>query len=323
MTETATRLFVLGSFVNACCAEVERLPRPGESLRASRFTSEPGGKGFNVAIGARRLGAEVDCLVAIGDDAFGRIAEAAFAAAGISTDLVRRYAVPTGAGVGLIRADGETIVAVYPGANSSLCAEDVRAAAAHVARAAVVTAQFEITDPPILEAFEIARHAGGTTLLNPSPFRLPPVALLAATSVLVVNEREAADLAAALGLTEGLIGPDLGSRLADAVHVRGPDMLVVTLGAAGAVAWVRGESEPLRQPAFAVEAVDSLGAGDAFVAALAVGLGEGRPLAECLRRAAAAGAIVATRAGVHIGLPSRAEIDVLAPSESASPLRTL
>lgn len=317
MTKSATRLFVLGSVVNACCAEVERLPRPGESLAASRFTSEPGGKGFNVAIGARRLGAEVDCLVAVGDDAFGRQAEAAFAAAGIATDLVRRTDVPTGAGVGLVRADGETIVAVYPGANLHLAVEDVRAAAARIARAAIVTAQFEIADAPIVEAFEIARRAGAITLLNPSPFRNLAPALLTATSVLVVNEREAGDLAAALGLTDGLIGPDLGSRLADAVFARGPDTLVITLGAAGAIAYVRCASEPIRQAAFVVEAVDSLGAGDAFVAALAVGLGEGRGPAECLRRANAAGAVMATRAGVYSGLPSAAEIDALVRGASA------
>ena len=311
MTETATRVFVLGSVVNACCVEVERLPRPGESLAASRFTSEPGGKGFNVAIGARKLGAEVDCLVAVGDDAFGRQAEAAFAAAGIATDLVRRTDIPTGAGVGLVRTDGETVVAVYPGANLHLAAEDVRAAAARIAQAAVVTAQFEIADAPIVEAFEIARRAGATTLLNPSPFRNLLPALLGATSVLVVNEREAGDLAAALGLTESVIGPDLGSRLAAAVHARGPDTLVVTLGAAGAIAYVRGANKPIRQPAFAVDAVDSLGAGDAFVATFAVGLGERRGLAECLRRANAAGAVMATRSGVYAGLPSAAEIDAM------------
>ena len=312
MTQTATRLFVLGSFVNACCVEVDRLPRPGESLAASRFTSEPGGKGFNVAIGAARLGAEVDCLVAIGDDAFGQQAEAAFAAAGIATDLVRRTDVSTGAGVGLVRADGETIVAVYPGANLHLSVADVRAAAARITRAAVVTAQFEIADAPIAEAFAIARRAGAITLLNPSPFRDLSPTLLAATCVLVVNEREAANLASALGLSGAAIGPDLGSRLADAVHARGPETLIVTLGAAGAIAYVRGASEPIRQPAFVVEAMDSLGAGDAFVAALAVALGEGRALAEALRRAAAAGALMATRAGVYASLPSAAEIDALA-----------
>ena len=181
----------------------------------------------------------------------------------------------------------------------------------------MVTAQFEIENAPIVEAFETARRACVTTLLNPSPFRTLLPALLAATCVLVVNEREAGDLAAELGLTEGLIGPDLGSRLADAVHARGPHTLVVTLGAAGAIAYVRDANEPIRQPAFVVEATDSLGAGDAFVAALAVGLAEGLALSDCLWRANAAGALTATRSGVYASLPSSEEIDALVRGEAA------
>ena len=311
MSHTAARLFVLGSFVQACCAELERLPLPGESLRATRFTAEPGGKGFNVAVGARRQGADVDCLVAIGEDPFGALAEAAFDAAGLATRLIRRYPVPTGAGVGMIGPGGETMVAVSPGANLSLSAADVRAAAAEVAAADVVTAQFEITEAPIIEAFGIAIEAGRQTLLNPSPFHPPSDALLAATRVIVVNEREAWDLASALGLAGGFMSAQAIVDLGAALFARGPELLVVTLGAQGAVAYGRDTGTPILQRAFPVAAVDTLGAGDAFVATLAVGRAQARPTAEILRRAAAAGAIVATRAGVCDSLPTAAEIDGL------------
>ena len=239
MSQTTPRLFVLGSFVQACCAELERLPLPGESLRATRFTAEPGGKGFNVAVGARRQGAEVDCLVAIGEDPFGALAEAAFGAADLATRLIRRYPVPTGAGVGMIGPGGETMVAVAPGANLSLSVADVRAAAADIAAADVVTAQFEIAEPPIVEAFGIARLAGRATLLNPSPFHPPSDALLAATGVIIVNEREAWDLAAALGLAGGFMSARAIVELGEALFARGPELLVVTLGAEGAVAYRR------------------------------------------------------------------------------------
>ena len=311
MSKEPPRVFVLGSFVQACCAEVERLPLPGECLRATRFSAEPGGKGFNVAVGARRQGAHVDCLVAVGDDPFGALAETAFETADLAPHLIHRYPVPTGAGVGVIQADGETIVAVYLGANLSLSAADARDAAAQIARADIVTAQFEIADPPIVEAFAIARAAGRTTLLNPSPFRAPTCPLLAATSVVVVNVHEAADLAVSLGLEAGLLGPDAIVQLGEALFARGPECLVVTLGDKGALAYARDLAEPVRQPAFAVAAIDTLGAGDAFTAAFAVALAGGRPLAESLRRAAAAGAIMATRAGVFGGLPCAAEIDAL------------
>ena len=305
------RVFVLGSFVQACCAEVERLPLPGESLRATRFTAEPGGKGFNVAVGARRQGADVDCLVAIGEDPFGALAEAAFETAGLATHLIRRYPVATGAGVGFIGPDGETLVAVSPGANLHLSVDDVRAATDEIVAADVVTAQFEIAERPIVEAFGIARQARRRTLLNPSPFHPPSDALLAATNVVVVNEREAWDLAAALGLEGGFLSAQTIVELGAALFVRGPDLLVVTLGAQGAIAHGRDSAEIVRQPAFQVAAVDTLGAGDAFVATFAVGLAQKRPLTAILRRAAAAGAIVAIRTGVHEALPTAGEIDDL------------
>ncbi len=312
MTRSIGRLFVLGSFVQACCAEVERLPLAGESLRATRFAAQPGGKGFNVAVGARRQGAEVACLVAIGEDSFGALAEAAFGAAGLAPDLIRRYPVSTGAGVGIIGPDGETMVAVSPGANLCLSAADAHAAEADIVAADVVTAQFEIAEAPIIAAFSIAGGAGRRTLLNPSPFHAPSDALLAATDVVVVNEREAWDLAAALGLEGGFVSDQAIASLGEALFARGPALIVVTLGAQGAIACVRDFKEILRQPAYRVAAVDTLGAGDAFVATLAVGLAEGRPMAGILARAAAAGAIVATRAGVFDALPTAGEIDALA-----------
>ncbi len=304
------RIFVLGSFVNACCAEVDRLPRPGETLQAVRFTSEPGGKGFNVAAGARRLGASVECLVAVGDDAFGRMAETAFTTVALPIDLIRRYPTATGAGVGFIQASGENVIAVCPGANLCLCEEDVQAAVPQIEAAAITTAQFEVADLPIRAAFAIARQAGRMTLLNPSPFRPPPEDILAMTTVLVVNEREAADLARMVGLGAAPVDALTATRLAEKMHEMGPEILVITLGARGAMAIANGQP-PVAQPAFVVAAIDTLGAGDAFVAALAVGLAEERTLAEAVRQGAAAGAVMASRSGTFAALPSRDDLDHL------------
>src|SRR5579859_1532447 len=93
-------IFVLGSFVAACSAKVEHLPRPGESLRAQAFTLEPGGKGFNLAVGARRLGAAVDGVLAVGDDFFSQLARPALVNAGLSTDMLRTHKGATGSGIG-------------------------------------------------------------------------------------------------------------------------------------------------------------------------------------------------------------------------------
>lgn len=299
-------VFVLGSFVAACCAKVAHLPRPGESLAAEAFTLEPGGKGFNLAVGARRLGATVAGLLAVGDDLFARLARQALREAGLPESMLRQYKGATGSGIGFTDACGENCLAVHPGANLYLSARDVAAAGSALARAKLVLAQFEIADEPVVEAFVRARASGAATLLNPSPFRPIDARILAHTSILVINRVEAAHLAHAFGLRE----PDCDSfgALAAALLARGPEAVIVTLGADGAIAY-RREGTPLRQPAFKMAAVDTLGAGDAFSAGLAAGLVENRPWPDCLRRAAACGALATRQLGVFEALPTRTELE--------------
>ena len=290
-------LFVLGSFVVACSAKVERFPSIGESATAEHFIVEAGGKGFNLATAAHRLGATVHSIFAIGNDLFAETAAPAFAKAGFTPTRLVRCAGRTGSGIGFIDATGETCVAVYSGANLSLSGEDVQAVAASIAGSRVVLAQFEIADAPIAAAFAKAREHGAQTMLNPSPFRMPSPEILRDTTMLVVNEVEAQAIVAPASLDD-----DKTARAAiEAVLACGPDMLVVTRGPRGAVAH-RRDAPALIQPAFAIEAVDSLGAGDAFLASLAVGLAEERTLEDSLRRAAAAGAIATARPGVFDAL---------------------
>ncbi|TNC15382.1 ribokinase [Methylobacterium terricola] len=300
-------LFVLGSFVAACSATVERLPRAGESLQAQAFLIEPGGKGLNLAVGARRLGATIDGLFAIGDDALSALAEPALVRAGLSPSMLRRLPGPTGAGIGFTDAAGENCLAVHPGANTRLGPAQVREAAAAIAGAALVLAQFETGDAAVAEAFGIARAAGTRTLLNPSPFRMPAPAILRNSGILVVNAVEAASFAAALGLAVPEAAAAQLEPVARALHARGPDLVVVTLGAGGAVAVPAG-GPALVQPALPVAAVDTMGAGDAFTAGLAVALAEARPLPEALRIAAACGACVVRERGVFDALPDRAAL---------------
>ncbi|AWN55542.1 ribokinase [Methylobacterium sp. 17Sr1-1] len=305
-------LFVLGSFVIACSATVDRLPRAGESLRAQAFLVEPGGKGLNLAVGARRLGGAVDGLLAIGDDPLAALAGPALDRAGLPAGMLHRFSGPTGAGIGFTDAAGENCLAVHPGANARLGAAEVRAAAERIARSTLVLAQFEAGDEAVAETFRIARAAGRRTLLNPSPFRMPAPEILADTAILVVNAVEAAAFGAALDVpvSEGTTEPAAFETLAGALRARGPDLVVITLGASGAIAFEAGRPA-LVQPAFPVAAVDTLGAGDAFTAGLAVGLASGRPLPEALRLAAACGACVVRHKGVFDALPDRAAVAAL------------
>jgi len=170
-------------------------------------------------------------------------------------------------------------------------------------RARLVIAQFEIGDDSIAAAFALARAAGATTILNPSPFRSIPESIVRAADIVIVNEVEAQGLAAQLGAAADAAWSDLAYRL----FARGPRCLVVTAGSRGAWAWSRG-GEPVHQPAFAVTAIDSMGAGDAFLAGFAATLQAGGSLQDGLRQGAACGALVASRLGVLAALPDRAEV---------------
>lgn len=296
--------FVLGSFVAAGTFRVDRLPRPGESLLASAVAWEAGGKGLNVAAGLSRLGIPVDGLIPVGTDHLAALAEPALRRMGLPITMLHPRPGSTGIGAGFIGAEGENCLAIHPGANRLLTREAVRAAAARIRSGAMVLAQFEIGDDPIAEAFAIARGAGIPTLLNPSPFRLPPAEILAATTILVLNETEAEALLGLLPVewsrSGGLRAAAAG--LARALHARGVEALVVTFGAAGARI-VLGGSTILDQPAYPVAVIDTLGAGDAFTAGLAASLLEGRPWDAAARRAAACGALMVARRGVLDGLP--------------------
>lgn len=293
-------LFVLGSFVQALCLRVPALPGRGESLTAEALDAGPGGKGFNLAVGARRLGAAVETLIAVGADAGGDWAAALLREEGIPTRHLLRLDAPTGQGVGLIDPRGDNCIAVYPGANALLEPAHVEAAAAAIAGAGLVCAQFECPHPPIVAAFALARRHGVPTLLNAAPYRPLGAELLALTDILVLNASEAA-------CWLGLAPERLDGAVAVAAQLRGavqamPRQVVITLGAQGCVARDAG-GDILRQPAFAVEVADSTGAGDAFCAGLATGLVRGQTLAQSLRLAGACGALACTRLGVLPALP--------------------
>ena len=312
-------LFVLGSFVVACSAKVPHLPRPGESLRAGAFTVEGGGKGFNLALGAHRLGAKIDGIFAIGNDFFSQLALSAFGQAGLPPAMLRRFETATGSGIGFTDAQGENCLAVYPGANQLLSAREINSVKEAVRRADLVLAQFEIGDEPILEAFVLARDAGHRTLLNPSPFRVVHPDILQHTSILVLNEVEAEQMARTYDLEAEQDGARSRDRLAVALLEQGPEIVVITLGGDGAVAYER-RAAPLYQPAFPVDVIDTLGAGDAFTAGLAASLLEGFSLAKSLGRAAACGAMTCRRIGVFEALPTASELDLFLLSQSADGL---
>ncbi|MBB4842497.1 ribokinase [Paucibacter oligotrophus] len=305
------RLFVAANFVMACCWRVQRLPREGETLLSSSFAAEPGGKGLNVAIGARRLGAEVDALLGIGRDAAGDRLLALLAEEGMAPDHAYRLADSSGHGCGLIDAHGRNSIAVCLGPNLLLEPRHADAAAEEIARADAVYGQFETSLGALQRVFEIAARHGRLTVLNPSPYQPIPAELLALTRVLLANEVEAAELLD-WQLPQGASLSDCAASLdaaAQAFWPRWPQgqLLLLTLGALGAVA-LRRDRPPLAVPGFAVAVQDSMGAGDAFAAGLLTQLLSGQDLAASLRVANACGALMCMRAGVLQGLPRAADL---------------
>lgn len=316
----APRVFVLGNFVQACCWHVQRLPVAGETVEASALHVEPGGKGLNVAIGLRRLGAAVETLIGCGTDAAADGLLAMLAREGISAAHVHRLPGHSGWGAGLIAADGRNAIAVYPGANALLTAEHARRAQAELTAAQLVYGQFETSLAAVVEAFAMAHARGVMTVLNPSPWQAPPESVRQSTHTLIVNEVEAAHL---LARPSPLHGPVIEC----AAEVRAAlgaftaawpaaQRLLVTLGERGALGFERagqGQSSQAAAdwvgwhvPAKRVRAVDTVGAGDAFASAYCAAVLAGQSMPQALVWGNVCGAHVAAHAGVLDVLPGQA-----------------
>ena len=291
------RVTVLGSLNMDISVTVPRLPGPGATVLGSAARFTPGGKGANQAVAAARLGAGVRMAGCVGDDDFGRRLLAALGAEGVDHRDVHVTAdAPTGLAMISVDHAGENNIPVAPGANHEVAGEQVAAATGHGDGILVICA--EIPVPAITSALTRA----GRCILNLAPAPPGAAAIVAAgVDWLVVNETEAA---AVLGRpVSGLAGA--GQAAADLVAA-GARHAVVTAGAHGAA--LAGPDAAATIGAFRVDAVDTVGAGDTFVGALAVALAAGIPAAEAVRAAAAAGATAATRPGAQAGMPRPADI---------------
>ena len=287
---------------------VPRLPAPGATVLGSAACFTPGGKGANQAVAAARLGAGVRMAGCVGDDDFGRQLLAALRAEDVDASHVRTViGVPTGLAMISVDPAGENLITVAPGANHEVGAGEVTAAASSPGDVLVICA--EIPVPAIKAALARARGVSGSgarCVLNLAPAPAEAAAIVAdGVDWLVVNETEAA---AVLGRkVEGLT--DAGQAAAGLLAA-GARHAVVTAGAHGAALApsTAADGAPLTIEAFRVGAVDTVGAGDTFVGALAVALAAGVPPGEAVRAAAAAGATAATRPGAQAGMPRPADI---------------
>jgi ribokinase len=297
-----SRVFVAGSINMDVVATAERHPRIGETVAGNAVLYFPGGKGANQAVAAAKLGAPTTLIGCIGKDAFGDELRAFLAAQGIDLSLLRET---TGAHTGtaiITLANADNTIVVVSGANAHVNASDV--AAPTLAKGDVAVSQFEIPLPAIGAFFHRARAAGATTILNPAPAIEFDAEMLDLVDILILNETELGFLTR----TE-LRDTDDPARFIDVARSlqAGKNRIIcVTLGKRGVLALVNGE--PLVIPGRSVEAIDTTGAGDCFVGAVAAQLASGKSIGDALDYANAAASICVQRMGAAPSMPSAAEV---------------
>jgi ribokinase len=298
------KIVVLASFNMDLVMRTARQPQPGETLQGE-FAMYLGGKGFNQAVAARRLGTEVSVIGRVGDDEFGGRFLDALDREGIDRTSVSVDPL-AGTGVASIIVDdtGENAIVQAPQANRNVSAGDVARAQSAFDGAAAAVLQLETSDEAAIAFARAARNAGARTVLNPAPAAPVASALLALADILVANELEAAALVSG---TPGSAGD--APRMAGALHAMHGSTVIVTRSERGAVAIDAVTRQDFS--AHSVQSIDTVGAGDAFCAAFAVATAEGAGLAESVRFANAAGALATTKHGAEPSMPRRDEVEAL------------
>jgi ribokinase len=282
---------VVGSANLDLVAGVEHLPSPGETVTARTYAEHPGGKGLNQAVSARRSGARTAFIGCLGRDAAGDALHRVLTEEDVDSFVVDAD-VPTGRALIAVDEAAENSIVVVPGANHHVGIAVIDDHRSILADTHVVLAQLEIPIEAVEAAFAIARLSGAITILNPAPANDLPLGLLSLCDIVMPNQTELSRLG-------GI----------DSLLSAGVSTVVTTLGARG-IRIVTAEKS-IDIPPYAVRAVDTTGAGDAACGALASSLAQNADVVGAARRAAAAGALAATRAGAVPSLPTAIEIDAL------------
>ncbi|MEV0869513.1 ribokinase [Brachybacterium paraconglomeratum] len=287
---------VVGSINVDLSAQVARHPRPGETLHGRGGRMTPGGKGANQAVAAAKLGGRVEMIGAVGTEPQAEVGLSGLRAAGVGLSGVREVDGPTGLAIVTVDEHGENSIVVIAGANDSVDAAQVTASRAVLASAAIVVCQGEIPRDGIEALPSLVR---GRFLHNPAPVMELDPAVLRVSDPLVVNEHEAALVLAQL--TPGTEAPEEPAQIVTALREAGIASVVLTLGAQGSL--VADADGIQRIPAAPVSSVDTTGAGDAFIGALAVGLARGESLPRAARFASRVGSFAATGEGAQPSYP--------------------
>ena len=290
---------VVGSAMIDLTAYATVIPAPGQTLEGDLFTTGFGGKGANQAVIAAHCGAEVHFVGKLGRDLFGDSIAENFKKLGIDSEYVERSDTPNGVAHIWVDANGENRIIIIPGANHEIESKKAIEAIESIAGLAVVVAQCEIKQEVTLAAFSAAKKRGCVTILNPAPYQPLSEELLAVTDWIIPNETEFKEL----------LGQDPTS---DEVlkKFRPGKNSIVTLGSEGAVL-ITSDGDLTRVSAPTVNAVDTTGAGDAFVGVFAFGLASGKNPEDAMKLGVKVASMSVTRKGAQSSYPSQAEIETL------------
>mgnify|MGYP001073391239 CR=1 FL=1 len=303
MPETLN-IAVVGSIIVDLAVTTPRVPQVGENLLAYSFKMGPGGKGANATVALARLGARPLLFGRVGNDYFGQVELEALRKEGVRTDTVGiDPQIHTGIAFIMVDDNRENTILVAIGANAALTTQEVEAAlASHWPRLDALLVNFEIPEEVAKSVVVGAHERGIPVVVDAGPPRHYSPETWGRATVLTPNELEAGTLVGYPVEDEAT-----AEKAARDLLAKGPQAIVLKLGKRGAL--LHTEREQLLVPAFPVQVVDTTGAGDAFTAALTLGLAEGRPLAEAVRFANAAGAIAVTRFGTMVAMPTRVEVE--------------
>lgn len=298
-------IVVIGSYVMALTERIPRMPHAGESLVADLLDVGPGGKGTNAAVAMARQGKQIGFIAKIGADMFGDYAMKLYERENIATTFVYQDdKEPTGVALVYLETNGENRIAVYRGANWLLTPAEVITIEQRMAGAKVMTAQLEVNDDAVIAGFALGHKHGLTTILNPAPARPLSRDVLANVDILTPNEGEAR-LIAGLPMDDATTPMET---VAQTLLRMGPRTIIITLGAQGCLI-AQPDTAPVRVPAYPVKVVDTVGAGDAFNAGLAVALCDGKPLIDAARWACVTAALSVMHVGAIPGLPDRDAVE--------------
>lgn len=294
-------IVVFGSINVDLVCRTAHFPAPGETVAGSDYELIPGGKGANQALAARRAGAEVQMIGAVGEDDMAGIALRELAEGGVHLDAIQTIGRTTGVAIITVDQRAENTIVLSPGANGRLQASALEAIS--IGSRDTLLLQMEVPVAESLAAARRARAAGARIVLSIAPFAPLDSEVFDLVDIILVNETEARDLARHLGLESTGDAEEIVAILAGALN----RIVVATLGAHGAIA-VSG-AETYQVPSLKITPVDTTGAGDTFCGVLATLLDEGQDLGTALSYASVAGSLTCLKLGAQPSFPTRSAIE--------------